>query len=198
MGRRGGSSAYYKQQRTISEDVHDRESLTVDTNILVSNGDKYVRELAGMDMRVDCGEQCHHGKKQKRTTTATASKSGNEPQCCEGNRPHFTKNDPSKCKEPGWVPETFTVTELNKGFSGNYDIAFMARVWLYAKCTEDDMQELIDPLPPGLKIHRLAGAGARTSPGDGLPGNGFFGHGLLGKFGGKCGPWGYQRSLYLA
>ena len=49
-------------------------------------------------------------------------------------------------------------------------IAFMARVWLYAKCIEDDIQELIDPLPPGLKLQRVAGAGARTSPGDGLPG----------------------------
>ena len=144
--------------------------MTVDADILDINGKQYIEELVGMDMRVDCGEPCHDGKKQKRTTTATTSKSGKEPKCYDGNRPHLTKNDPSKCKEPGWVPETFTVTELKEGFSGKYDIAFMARVWLYCKCIEDHMQELTDPLPPELKLHRIAGAGARTSPGDGLPG----------------------------
>ena len=129
--------------------------MTVDAAILDSNGATYVDKLVGMDMRVDFGEPCHDGKKQKRTTTATTSKSGQEPECYNGNRPRLIKNDPINCKKPGWVPETFTVTELKEGFSGKYDIAFMACVWLYAKCIEDNMQELIDPLPPGLKLTGL-------------------------------------------
>ena len=148
--------------------------MTVDADIDISKKDKYIDTLVTTNMRRDGRDyQGRQDKRMKREMNENVSQSAEHSTASarySGARPALLKNNPIMCNEPGWRPETFTATELKEGFSGRWDLAYEARVWLYGKFVEDHMQDITDPLFLGIRLHRVAGAGARHSPGDGMPG----------------------------
>ena len=60
--------------------------------------------------------------------------------------------------------------ELEDLFCAEWEYVFHHRMTWYARKVEDYLQKLIDPLAFGLELHRVVGAGARTSEADGMPG----------------------------
>ena len=82
------------------------------------------------------------------------------------NRPPFVQDDPSTTDHP----RPFTIKDLKHKFSAGWEYVYKARAKRYARHVEDQIQFLTDPLPFGVRLHRVVGKGARTSKWDGLPG----------------------------
>ena len=173
LQRRGGGRVppHHQRRGDISRDVEERQRLAVDADIDFGSKDTHVAALLATDMRRDGAYYPDKRARQDKTENDSQSaEHSTQSATYDGNRMVLLKNDPKECKEPGWRPETFTPSELQEDFSGTWGLAYTVRAWLYGKFVEDHMQELTQPLPLGIRLHRVTGAGARGSPGDKLPG----------------------------
>ena len=89
------------------------------------------------------------------------------------NRAPFIKNKPPEPGSPEsetFVPEYFSMSEVEDLFSAEWQYVFEHRVTYYVRAVEDSLQTLIDPLPFGIELHRHVGCGSRFSQADGKPG----------------------------
>ena len=171
---------------------HTKEppTLTMAEEIDPAQQEAYVQELVGLDLREEWdsdsdGEDDTEHDSAASDPPAAGSSASSEPSSSSPsepaskkyrsgrNRPVFVKTKPPKRGEIGYemyVPDHFTMAELESDFCATWEYVFEHRVTWYARKMEDHLQELINGIPFGMVLHRHVGCGARTCVADGMPG----------------------------
>ncbi len=161
----GGGGGRIKEFEQLSNGWNKRE---IDKKLK----DKHIEDLVHMDLRATAAE---HKADEEAEKGADASKEGAAASSASASTPKktYTKNRPPYCKNDpaaGGPAQPFTIRELEYFFSAETEIIYKARITCASKVIEDNGQAATDMLPFGIRLHRRQGAGARTNPGDGLPG----------------------------